>query len=649
LTFSFPVPAIDPYYDRQPLSYLASLIGHEGEGSLHQILREQGWIESLVASPQRSDQNNAMLSVRFRLTEQGRAHQDDIKAALFAYIELIEQYGIEAWRYEEQAAIAQLEFDFQEKVNPSAYAYRLSPNLRLYPPEDLLQAPYLMRAYDETLIRRFLGYLRPDNLVIERAGPDIEGDRTEPWFNVSYAVEPLELPGDRPALAARSGLAEQLTLPDPNPFLPESLAMLDPQDEQPWLLVSEPGMDLWLARDPSFGAPRASTFIELALHDGLSTRTDQVHARLLSRLVQQELNAYAYPAELAGLRYDISTTTAGLQIRLSGFSDKQPLLARDILRVLAEFEPDADTLALHRDEQIRHWRNFRTERVFQQTFSGVGHLLVSTTWHPDELADRMAQVDVDSLRAWMLQKLGAVRVTAMLHGNFSEEDALEMAETLRNGLPLRALERAQPDVMSLAERGALRMRVDVDQDDAAYVLYFQAPDDTLRSRGLMGLTAQMLRNPYFTDLRTEQQLGYAVITTPTVLHRRGGVSFIVQSPVAGPAELHEATVNFLHAYRDRLAEMTPSEFESHKQGLITQLLQQDQNLAERSQRFWRDLDLGFIGFDSQAQIAQLIGGVGLSEYLTFYDSLLRQLDGDRLVIYSPGQFQGTPPGADLER
>src|SRR5258705_5973341 len=131
LTYNFPVPELDRYFREKPGSYIANLIGHEGVGSLHAQLKARGWIESLGASAQRFDADNALVMVSIELTEQGAAHVDDITNALFDYIALVRTQGVDKWRYEEQAKVATLAFRFQEPSSPMSFVYSTAPNLRL--------------------------------------------------------------------------------------------------------------------------------------------------------------------------------------------------------------------------------------------------------------------------------------------------------------------------------------------------------------------------------------------------------------------------------------------------------------------------------------------------------------------------------------
>ena len=78
------------------LTLLANLLGHEGEGSLHAALKQRGWIHSLSGGGGRYDRDNAVVTLNIELTDAGASHIDEITDAVFAYIALIREHGVES-------------------------------------------------------------------------------------------------------------------------------------------------------------------------------------------------------------------------------------------------------------------------------------------------------------------------------------------------------------------------------------------------------------------------------------------------------------------------------------------------------------------------------------------------------------------------
>ncbi|MAQ61746.1 MAG: hypothetical protein CMQ10_06680 [Gammaproteobacteria bacterium] len=630
LSVAFPVPNTLPYYRTKPEQYISNMLGHEGEGSLHSLLIQRGWIESLGAGTQSLDRNTSLISANFELTKAGSNHVPEIMGLFFAQIDMLKSVEPEAWRYSEQAKVAELAFQFQERGSTVGFVYQMAPRLNEYPPEDLLAAPYLMEGFEPDLIKELLARMTPENVLVELAMPDFQSSTVEPWFAVPFAIAqgpvPIEMPDNPP-----------LNLPPANPFLPENLSLLDPDDAPIALAVDQPGLQLWLDTDVSFTTPRANIVIELAVPDGLVSLRDASMARLFTRLVNDELTQSTYPALLAGLGYNLSRTASGFAINISGYNDKQAdFLAFVIDQLLtaplinARFDSIKQSL-------IRDLENAAKDKPYNQTLTALSDTLLATSWPAEAQATLLADLTLDELRAWRSQQFRRLSVRGGLHGNVAIDDANALADLLTTMLPLDQVAHTRPMVRQLTQSAEIDLAVD--HDDAALLLYVQDPDDSFSSRAKSALAGQLLRSPFFSSLRTDQQLGYVVSAGMRRMDTQSGNLFLVQSPSAGVAHIENAVIEFLQDYLAQWGAMTEAAFEQQKAGLMTRLLEKDKNLNQRSQRYWQNLAEENDRFDSNQQIAELVDALTKVEMKAFLEGLTERVVNRRLKIFSDGAFK----------
>ena len=630
LSVAFPVPNTLPYYRTKPEQYISNMLGHEGEGSLHSLLIQRGWIESLGAGTQSLDRNTSLISANFELTKAGSNHVPEIMGLFFAQIDMLKSVEPEAWRYSEQAKVAELAFQFQERGSTVGFVYQMAPRLNEYPPEDLLAAPYLMEGFEPDLIKELLARMTPENVLVELAMPDFQSSTVEPWFAVPFAIAqgpvPIEMPDNPP-----------LNLPPANPFLPQNLSLLDPDDAPIALAVDQPGLQLWLDTDVSFTTPRANIVIELAVPDGLVSLRDASMARLFTRLVNDELTQSTYPALLAGLGYNLSRTASGFAIDISGYNDKQAdFLAFVIDQLLtaplinARFDSIKQSL-------IRDLENAAKDKPYNQTLTALSDTLLATSWPAEAQATLLADLTLDELRAWRSQQFRRLSVRGGLHGNVAIDDANALADLLTTLLPLDQVAHTRPMVRQLTQSAEIDLAVD--HDDAALLLYVQDPDDSFSSRAKSALAGQLLRSPFFSSLRTDQQLGYVVSAGMRRMDTQSGNLFLVQSPSVGVAHIENAVIEFLQDYLAQWGAMTEAAFEQQKAGLMTRLLEKDKNLNQRSQRYWQNLAEENDRFDSNQQIAELVDALTKVEMKAFLEGLTERVVNRRLKIFSDGAFK----------
>ena len=627
--YTFPMPSIQTYYRKKPVQYISSLLGHEGAGSLHALLNEKGWIEGLSAGESQMDEGNSVMTVNISLTETGAAHVDEISAYLFAYLDLLKSGDIEAWIYQEQATIAQLAFRFSEKTSAMNVVRSIAPALQYYPAEDLLVAPYLMEEFDASLIRSFLTLLTKDNVLMTLSSPGYEGQSTESWFGVSYDLKLGEI-----SVAAVDSSA--LKLPEANPFLPESLDLTQADTFGPKPVLAENGLELYMDTDLEFNVPRAVIHVSLRNDGGFTALTDAAQSQLYSMLVQDDLNALGYPALLAGVSYQVAAPPRGFRVSVEGYNDKQLVLLEEVLSRLMSLDIKEDRFDVMKGELLKNLANSLKNKPFLQSYQRSKDELLDSSWTSEQLIGALEPVTSEGLAAWRDSVLDEVSIQGLVHGNVTRARVDELAGLLKKHVRINDVEPVSPMVVEL--EGASSTLLKIDHNDASMVLYVQDEQSSFEHRARSKLLTHLVAPGFFSSLRTEQQLGYVVSAVNTQLRDRGGISFVIQSPVAGPDLLRDRTLAFMTVQERVLSEMSDEEFGANKGGLIAKLTQRDKNLSQRSNRYWADLDQGVTTFDSNMQMAKAVSDLTKNDMQAFLKEVNGKLGNQYMMVYSEGKF-----------
>lgn len=129
-----------------------------------------------------------------------------------------------------------------------------------------------------------------------------------------------------------------------------------------------------------------------------------------------------------------------------------------------------------------------------------------------------------------------------------------------------------------------------------YFLHF-GPIADQHLRVTATLLTQILSEPAFNVLRTQEQLGYIVSCAAWNLSGQSekGLRVVVQSEKT-PGYLEKRVEAFLEDMRSKLEEMTSEEFEEHKSGLRKKWLEADKNLDEETSRFQAHVTSGHWDF-----------------------------------------------------
>ncbi|BAO43781.1 insulinase family protein [Thiolapillus brandeum] len=637
LTLAFPIPSQRKNYAAKPVDYIAHFIGDEGKGSLFDLLKQKGWITALSAGGQNLDDVQGVFNVNMDLTEEGAKHTQEITAYLFQYIDLLRNKGIEKWRFEELRRKGALDFRFEEKMSASTYAMLLSAKLLRYPPAEVLRGGKVMREWHPELLTGILDQLRPGNLVITRVEPGIGTDRTEPFYRVPYSIR--KITGRQLAQLKEIGRDSPMELPQPNPFLPEKVELkkMAAPGPVPVPLENTPARTLWYQADSDFGVPRAVFALNLEIPGVRDTARKAVSQSLLADLVKDELNAWSYPAQLAGLSYSLSPTTDGIMLLVYGYDEKLPVLLKKVLAALKHPSLPGDRFRLYKAKLQRSLANQALERPYQQILGERSRRLLTPSWSPKQKLAALKDLSREDLEAYAGKLFNAAEVSALAYGNLDPEDARRLDQVLDQELLSGThLQRVPEPRVSIIPKGeTLRYRFDVDHPDSAVVINYQGNSKSIGEQARWRLLGHIMSSPFFNALRTEQQLGYVVAAAFSEVENMPGMILLVQSSAVSAEELQKRMETFVRDYEKTLAAMSDAEFQSHKAGLLAKLLKKDDMMLIRAMRYMDNLEREQYSFDFKEQVAEAVKGLSKSDLLAFYrENLLRE--PRRLIVYSPG-------------
>jgi secreted Zn-dependent insulinase-like peptidase len=643
IRLTFPIPALSEFYRSKPVHYIANLLGHEAKGSLLSLLKKKGWVDSLSAGSQMSNRSSATLDVSMRLTEEGVPYINDIASHVFQYLRLIEEQGIKQWIFDEQKRISEIDFRFQEKPRPISYVRSLASNLQIYPASDVLYGPYAMDKYDPTLIRYFLARLTPDNVLVTVNAKDLQTNMQDPWFDTAYQVAGL---GSNIIKRWQNDEPDPLlAIPKRNVFLPADLSVKLPKEvtSKPIQLKQSRGLELWFQQDNTFRVPRADFYFSVRSKSANDSPEHAVLTQLYVRIVNDQLNEFSYPAYLAGLTYDLYKHIRGFTVRISGYNDKQALLLSHIVEALTSPTIKPERFAIAKDELSRRLRNERREPPHRQTVSGVSKLLLKPHWTEERRLTAMQRLTVKDLEEFVPKLLRRIEVVILAHGNLYRRDALDLAKVLEQKLISKSTPISVPPGQVVKLPGAKQYvwQLEIDHPDSAITIYVQGANRSYTTKAMISLTAQVLSSPFYNDLRTDKQLGYIVFAASMPLLEVPGMVFIVQSPITDPIELEIHIERFLLDYYESVARMSETDFEKHRQGLLTRILEKEKRLRVRSNRYWTELDRENYNFDSREQLADAVRLITKDEFVKFYKRFLLSENRKRIVARSTGDQHKT--------
>ncbi|UPW20213.1 insulinase family protein [Agarivorans sp. TSD2052] len=644
LTLSFGFGNMDPLYRIKPLTYIAHLLGYEGPGSLVALLRHAGLINSMAAGGGISGSNFKDFCISYNLTEEGLTCIDSIIDASFSYLKLIQNQGLQAWRYSEKQQVFERAFLYQEKSRAIDLVSHLSVNLQHYPAEDVIYGDYAMEQYDQALIEQCLKQLSPDNLRITIVSAQQPCNKIAKWYHTPYSVEPIAKQRlDRWRQPAK---LDSLQLPSSNPFLSFNttpLVEVDDQEAQPRLLYDKPGFRLWFSNEPEFKVPKGHLYVSVDSAYSVASVRNIVCSRLMVELMLDHLSEMTYQAEIAGMSYQLYSHQGGYTLHLSGFSDKQILLLKMIMnnRLFGHFE--RKRFGIIKQQLSKHWQNQMQVKPISQLFSELTSLLQPNNPPPAELLKALEDIQLEDMPDFVAKLYQNIHIEMLAYGNWAESEIHQLGDFIQQEIsPDSSPSKETPrKLVSIKDQATLLYEVDCKQSDSALMVYFQSRDLSPESIALFALSNHIMTSTFFNELRTKQQLGYIVGTGNLPLNRHPGIIFYVQSPHGQPQTLLDAINDFLDAFPVLMFELSDAQWQQSKQGLIAQILERESNMRTRAQRFWVSIGNKDHKFNQRQLAAKRIEQLERRDLVRFMMSL-KSKQRDRIVVYNYG-------GTDLQQ
>lgn len=592
LSLLFPIDPVRDHWRSKPLYFIGSLLGYEGEGSLFALLKEAELATGLSAFTAIDLPNEAAFQISIELTEKGLTQIDSIVEQVFAYIALLDKEGIDAQLFDEIRRLAELEFTFRDQPAAIHEVMFLAQLQQQYPAQYLMIAPYLLESFDPELIAHYLAQLNPDNLLLTLQHQEVEAEQVEARYNAGFRT--AEIAAERIAQWKAPQAHPELALRSLNPFVPNATDLVKREEvtsDLPVTLIERPGFSLWYQQDQQFLRPRADIFVAVMTHLAMASPDNAVMLDLYARILNDQLNATLYDASLAGLNVSIYPHLRGVSVQISGYNDKQPLMMETLVSALANPAIDPIRFDRVRTQLQEQLINQRQEGPYQLAMQQLLTSIMSR-WSTEDRLDAMDRVTPEQLKQFITEIFAATEVRMLVHGNMMASTAIDLADLVERQLlsNTQAVSGIQVPVVKLPEAQRLTDTLLLKHPDATLVRYFQASDRSLAQRARTALLNEVISTPFYSQLRTQRQLGYIVFANYLPMGDVPGIALIVQSPVADPVQLEAYFDQFMQHVIEDLKTLDEERLDEFRQGLISRLRQPDLHLSERSQRYWRELD-----------------------------------------------------------
>ena len=618
LELQFPMREIKTLYRSKPTRYLSHLLGHEGKGSLLSLLKSKHYATDLYADDgSKSCTSFSIFTINMELTEEGLSNVDEIVSIVFAYMDLLRSKGPQEWIHTESQTVSDMQFRFLSERNPMDYTCSVAGFMQQYPPHLYLSGAFKTFDWDAGLVTECLQCLVPENLFLMVSSPAFEASsedgeeekkqeyETEKWYGTKYnTIEPNEALW-KEWKSIHHNAYPALQLPLLNDMIATDFDILQSSTvessfpkEKPQCIHQDENVRLWYKPDNIFDMPKVNIMYRFSSGEGAFSPHAIVAAQLFTELVTEQCNEFSYEATMAGLHCQISPSSSGLELHISGYNHKAHVLAERLL------DTTMDLLAVDVDKntdlaELFDRVSFKLEQAFQSFLVGQpyqhciygGDLVLEQRTPIEDKMNVLKAITLPEVLTFAKGFLKHCRLEGLIHGNVSAQHAYDITSMvwskthpLQKGSLEATITRAPLEKRVVQLSGSspsspssfLYRFPEFNEADtnSCVEIAFQMGALDMEANSTLALFAHLIREPAFNQLRTEEQLGYIVHSSvKTSGDHIKGILILIQSDSFHPNHVEERIEIFLSNFRQRLVDIIESDFQTIVDTVVASFLE----------------------------------------------------------------------------
>ncbi|MDR0805865.1 MAG: pitrilysin [Enterobacteriaceae bacterium] len=620
-------------------TYISYLIGNRSENTLSDWLRKQGLADSIGAGVNPViDRNGGVFNIGVSLTDKGLANRDKVIAAIFDYLKIIRSEGIRQDYFNEIAHVLDLDFRYPSISRDMDYVEWLSDTMLNIPVQNILDSDFLADRYDPKAIAARLDEMTPESARIWYISPNEPHNKTAYFVNAPYQVERITPQQITKWVSEEKRL--DLSLPKLNPYIPDEFKLV-PENQTvntPVQVLNERNVRAWYQPSRYFAdEPKANVTLALRNANALDSARHQVMFALTDYLAGQALAQINYQASVGGLSFS-STSNNGLQITATGFTQRIPQLTQALLEQYRSFTISDEELKQAKSWYLQQMEAAEKGKAFEVALQPIRAISQVPYSEREERRQLMDTISVQAITQYRDQLLANSAPELFVIGNMNAEQVKALALSVSKQLNCSGTSwwHGQKVVIDKTQLANL-MKAGSSTDSALAAVYVPDGYDEVQGMAHSNLLNLIIQPWFYNQLRTEEQLGYAVFTFPMSVGRQWGIGFLLQSNNQTPAYLEKRYVNFYQMAEKKLSELKNEDFKQYQQALVNELEQRPQTLDDETAFYTNDFNRGNHRFDTRKQVLAQVKKLTLNDLQTFFKQAVLEPRGLAILSQIMGQ------------
>lgn len=578
-TFSFEFPPTYDYWQSKPTKLLSSLLGDEGKGSLLSILKARGYATAL-SSGTYANSFGAEFETEITLTEEGVKEINEIVALFFSYIAMLKKEGLKKYYYQENKQLAQINHDYRDPLEGANAASFFARLIHRFPPLAALENDSLFFKFAPLDFNLFLNNITPEKLKLLVIDKSLATDKVEEHYGVEYSVNLIAPQVYRKWQTPKT--YKELHYPAPNIFIPSNLSILaNDEHNNPYKLLNSEQVVFWFQQDTYFLQPKASVYLKILTDKTNSTPREKLISTLYVKSLLESINEWKYPIATAGIDFSIERSDTGIAIDIDGYADKIPLLVAEIGKRMQTLTLSTKNFNALKDKLKQDLANEAYDHAYLQVINKGNHILELDNIDNNTYADMIDSISLADVRDYVDTLFAEAAFEGIAYGNL---DGAILTQQLTNFVEqldtetLPAEQHKEENILKLSRKYTHTFTSESNNHSLIKIVQMGERSPELDAQ--LRVIDTHIGSPFYTELRSKQQLGYIVHAGLYYRKKVLGLRFIVQSADYAPTKIDQSMNNFFPLMAKQFAELSDEELETYKQNITNELQKPEKTIAD---------------------------------------------------------------------
>lgn len=637
----------------RPINFLNYILGRESKGSLYVFLKENTLIKKLNATIIENCGDHLLYTIYIHLTKKGLDMVDDIINIILQYIVYISQNIVVKDVYDYLFEFKKYNYLYPTQLHMNEYLTYLTHNMidfgaTIY---ETVNYDLIMNKYDKSIDKIIGEYL--DMLNVQRMNVILCSQKfrnvaleIEPWIQTKYNIiddDTYQYKLSSPVVVDVKKIHQSIFEYD---LLPQTLEIHKPITPNIPIEII-PNSHIW-GNSSAIIEPKLCINITITIPHICQSINTYIMYQIMTIIIMDHVNTEIYDAIIIGYDVNIKLVNDTLMMELYGFDDKIDIILSKIIYCISNTQFTKEEFDKAKNSYMMDlYRDVSTsphERLLQY----IRECMYVNTFTLFDQLKSITNISYDDVNRLNIHYGGYVK--CLINGNISISKYEKIHKLLRMLVDInisfqdtlvnwKIIDVAGGTIITNKLRSP--NTTNHNSLSAVQVCYAKITMNDVESQKIFCMGTLMkiiLMEPFFNQLRTQQQLGY--ITRSSIM-KLGHPSqylmtylFYIQSATHNPKELKKEILNFIDNSKHIIGKMTNNEFKKYLDAGISLLSYQPTNLCDQSNELFICIEANNFIFNYKKQLIETMKKITKRELEEFHNTYFINVDTRQICIYN---------------